>query len=352
MRNLIYCATMAMVSVSLAAQTAGRLEGTVRDTAGNPIPNVSMTLSRLNVNLSRTIRIDARGNFRQVGLDPFDYRLEVVAEGYVTHTEQVKIPINEALTRNIVLRKPHEAPALGDQDGVLSLHTNEAAEASRVAGTTRANEGIGAYNEAVALFNQQDYVTALARVEAAIEGFNELLESAGDETTKAEVEKNLAPANKLLAFSLFETGKSNTERRNELWLRAEPILLDQFQLTPDDATMAQCLADIAGMKGDTAAQNKYIEIVERIEGPKAENSYNRAVDFFNNGDYKDALPHLRRAIEINPTFSETYYLLGICEFSEENIPAAKAAFQKYLELDPRGKYAEVVKEMLSDPSLR
>jgi hypothetical protein len=32
--------------------------------------------------------------------------------------------------------------------------------------------------------------------------------------------------------------------------------------------------------------------------------------------------------------------------------AAKSLLEKYLQMDPRGKYAETVKEMLADPSFK
>jgi tetratricopeptide (TPR) repeat protein len=276
----------------------------------------------------------------QVGLDPKDFEMTVSAEGYVPHKEQIKIPLGDALVKNIVLKKPEELTGAVPQ-----------ISAAELARTNMANSAISAYNEAVGFFNQKDFSQALPKLELALERLNEALADADSDATKSDLERNIDAVNKLFAFSLFESGKSNADERDSLWLKAEPIFKDLFEKSPNEAALAQCLADISGMKGDKEAENMYTELVEKIDGPKAENAYNKAVDLFNEGDFPGALPHLKKAVEINPSFADTYYLLAICEFSAENYKAAKEAFQKYMQLDPNGKYAGEVKEMLADPTL-
>jgi tetratricopeptide (TPR) repeat protein len=92
--------------------------------------------------------------------------------------------------------------------------------------------------------------------------------------------------------------------------------------------------------------------VEKIEGPQAGNSFNRAVDLYNAGDLSGAKPHLKKAIEIDPKFPDSYYLIAICEFADGNLAAAKTNLQKYLELAPNGKYAKDVKDYLADSNFK
>jgi lipoprotein NlpI len=96
----------------------------------------------------------------------------------------------------------------------------------------------------------------------------------------------------------------------------------------------------------------YTEMVDKIYGPQVGNAYNRGVDLFNAGKTSEAKPHLRRAIEIDPKFAESYYLLGLCEIGDGDLAAGKTNFQKYLELAPNGKYASEIKEMLADPNFK
>lgn len=342
MKILLRCtllAMIAMVAMPLDAQSTGRIRGRVTDSNGNPIANATVVLKRLDINLTRQIKVDARGVYLQVGLDPREFEMAVSAEGYVEHREVVKIPLGDVLEKDVTLRTSAEMAAAANPDG-----------ANPVSG--RANEGISSYNEAVKLFNEKDYAEAMNKLESVIAIFNESAAQLTDDASKEIVAKNIEAANKLLAFSLFEVGQAENERRNDLWLRAEPILKEFLEKEPEDAGIAQSLANIAGFKGDAEAEKMYTDLVEKIRGPIAGNSYNRGVDLYNAGNLSEAKPHLKRAIEIDPNMPESYYLLGICEISDGDVKAAKAALQKYLELAPGGKWANDVKEMLSDPMFR
>ena len=340
MRSLFYCAAMAIVSMSLAAQTTGRIQGKVIDSAGKPIPTASIVLKRLDITSVRELNVNQSGNFFQVGLHPTEYEMTVSATGYAEHKEIVKIPLDNVLTKEITLKTSAELQAeMGRQ------------AATGNPGAAKANEGVAAFNDAVQLYNNRDYAAAVPKFEISVEHFKEAMDSATEESVRADAEKNLRAAEKTLAFSLFEVGKSNSEQRNDSWLRAESVLKDNLGKTSGEehAHIAMRLAEIAGMKGDTEAETKYNDIAESILGPSVEGAYNKGVDLYNAGRMSEAKPHLKKAIGIDPEFAESYYLLAICEFTDGDLKATKDNLQKYLKLAPSGKYAEAVKEMLEDP---
>ena len=343
MKSLLYCAAVAIVSMSLAGQTTGRIQGKVVDSAGKPIPKASIVLKRLDITSVREIKVDARGNFVQVGLHPTEFEMLVSAEGYIEHKEVVRIPLNDVLIKEITLKTSADLQAeMGQQ------------VAADNPGAAKANEGVAAYNDAVQLYNTKQFAAAMPKFEVSIEHFKEALNDAKEDSLKADAEKNLQTAEKIFAFCLFEVGKSNSEQRSDLWLKAEPILKENFEKVSgeEQAQTAMCLAEIASMRGDTEAEDRYNEVVENIMGPSVEGAYNKGVDLFNAGKTSEAKPQLKRAIEINPEFAETYYLLAICEYTELNLKAAKDNLEKYLKLAPNGKYAVDVKAMLEDPSFR
>jgi len=343
MKNLFYYAATTIVSMSLAAQTTGRIQGKVVDSAGKPILTASIVLKRLDITSVRELKVNASGNFFQVGLHPTEYEMTVSATGYVDHKEIVKIPLGDVLAKEITLKTPAEAQAeMGQQ------------VAAGNPGAAKANEGVAAYNDAVQLYNNRNYAAAIPKLEIAVEHFREALSSATEDSVKADAEKNLNTAEKILAFSLFEIGKSNSEQRNDSWLKAESVLKDNLEKTSGEerAQIAMRLSEIAGMKGDAEAEAKYNDIAESIVGPSVEGAYNKGVDLYNAGRLSEAKPHLKKAVEINPDFAESYYLLAICEYADGNLKAAKDNLQKYLKLAPNGKYASEVKAMLEDPSLK
>jgi tetratricopeptide (TPR) repeat protein len=302
-----------------------------------------MVLKRVDINSTKEISIKGKGDYLQVGLDPKEYDLIVTAEGYVEYKERIKIPLGDALVKNITLKTIEEANAEMGQKAVTENP-----------GAAKANEGVSAFNEAVQFYNGGDFVVALEKFEASIENFREALTTAKDDSTKADAEKNLITAEKMLAFCQFELGNAKPEQRNNLWLKAESVLKNNLEKTEGNerANLAERLLEIAKMKGDTAAEDKYNDIIEKISGPNPKIAYNKGVDLYNAGNLSQAKPHLKKAIEIDPKFEETYYLLAICEYNDGNLKDAKNYLQKYLELAPNGKSAAIVKEMLTDPSLK
>lgn len=71
---------LAVVAIDASAQEIG-VKGKVRSTGGKGIPNVSVTVRQGGKNL-KTVRSDARGDFRILGLRPGVYSIEFEARGY------------------------------------------------------------------------------------------------------------------------------------------------------------------------------------------------------------------------------------------------------------------------------
>ena len=83
-------------------------------------------------------------------------------------------------------------------------------------------------------------------------------------------------------------------------------------------------------------------------GPRPELAYNEAVNAVNKEQFKAAKEHLTKAIALDPNFADSYYLMGIVEFSLNNPKAARASFLKYQEKAPNGSKKAEVKEFLKE----
>jgi tetratricopeptide (TPR) repeat protein len=328
-----------MVSAPLAAQLTGRITGKVTDAAGKPVQGAVIVLKRTDIAFVKELKTNDKGVYIQAGLEPREYLLTLSAEGYVGVKETIKIPLNAVLVRDLTLLTADQMTA---QAGLENSSGVKAA-----AGNT-------AYTQAVGLYNDKNYAGAVPMFESAIEQYAEAIAKAAKEDSVAEARQFHASALDLLADCWFEVGMSEPDQRGALWPKAEPALKGAFDKLPSDdrsperARLAYQLGEIAKTRGDSALAKKYNDILEKLEGPKVENSYNAAVALYNAGKLAEAKPHLKKAIEIKPSFAETYYLLAFCELNGGDMKAAKACFQKYLELDPNGKYAAEVKEFLAD----
>lgn len=69
--------------------------------------------------------------------------------------------------------------------------------------------------------------------------------------------------------------------------------------------------------------------------------------YMKKGSYRAAAGRFQEATKWNPVSSEAYLLLGEARERQKDGPAARAAYERYLELAPEGKAAEEVKKRLA-----
>jgi tetratricopeptide (TPR) repeat protein len=60
---------------------------------------------------------------------------------------------------------------------------------------------------------------------------------------------------------------------------------------------------------------------------------------FNRKKRREALQWAERAVALDPKHADAYVIIGGVKQAADDVPAAKAAYQKYLELAPNGQYA-------------
>ena len=84
--------------------------------------------------------------------------------------------------------------------------------------------------------------------------------------------------------------------------------------------------------------------------------YNLGALLVNSGQTGPASDAFKKAIELTPTYADAYYQYGISLMGQAKtdssgkvipVPGTSEAFQKYLELQPNGQWAESAKGMLA-----
>ena len=83
--------------------------------------------------------------------------------------------------------------------------------------------------------------------------------------------------------------------------------------------------------------------------------YNEGAVFTNSGKIDDAIAAFDKCIAADPTRADAYYQKGVNLIGKATLqgdkmvapPGTAEAFQKYLELQPTGQYADVAKQMLA-----
>jgi len=339
MKIVVPALVIAAMSLSLAAQTTGSLQGKVLDSKGKPVPNCKIVISRIGITWIKELKPKDDGKFFQAGLTPGDYEFTVSAPGFFDIKEQDHINVGSVLPKDYVLLTPAEAAKSGKAGFV---DPSAAAEA----------KGLESFNQAVGFFNEKDFASALPLFASATTDLTESLAKSPDAAAKAEMEQKLIKVERPYAFSLMEVAKADETKRAECHAKAEPMLAKAFERNPKDQNVLVYLLEITNAKKDAEGSKKYQAALDALLGPRPELAYNQGVELYNAGKLAEAKPYLQKAIAIKAEFSEAYYLLAMCEFNDMNLKGTKTNLQKYLELDPNGKHAAEVKELLRQPELK
>jgi outer membrane receptor protein involved in Fe transport len=137
--KLVFLAVLVLAFASAAfaqTTTTGTVEGTVSDSNGAAVPNVTLTLSGPNLVRAQTTTSDADGVYRFASVPPGRYTLDVAAlSGFNAYKqENVEVNLSRGTSANIVL-----APA-GTTATVDVVATPEVDQATNTTGTNVSTE--------------------------------------------------------------------------------------------------------------------------------------------------------------------------------------------------------------------
>ncbi len=336
MRNIITAIMIPAACMSLCAQNTGRIAGTVLGKNGKPVPGAVVTLSRQDINWSKPIKVNDQGNYMQVGLEPKEFKVSVTAPGCTPINEIVKIVMGDTVTKNYTLMTTQESADEAIRTGV-GMDPNAA----------KAISASTAFNSGIELYNQQKFAEALPFIEKAVNEMHEAIGNMKEGEVRTKLEAQTATADRVYGVVLTQVGKGDPAKK-DMVLKAESYLMPAYQKNPKDQTLVVALLEVAKAKEDAAAIKTYQAALDAIIGPRPEVAYNDGVTAFNDGRFKEAKESVDKAIALDPKFPDSYWLLGVVEFSMNNTKAAKEAFKKYLEIAPTGKKAGEVREFLKE----
>ena len=291
---------IAALATNAFAVGEARLTGKITDaTTHSPIKGATITVTtNVGKNFKQVFKAKDDGSYAIFVLDgtvPYDFLYE--APNYASYTERMKLKLGEPNTRDIMLAPP-------------------AAAAPAAAVAAKADPATAAYNEGAQLANEGKDAEAIAKMEEAV-------------AAKAD----FMPGITALAKLYYRTGSypKAIEAANKI-----------IALTPDDPEMNSILADSYFKTGN---KEKAAEFAKKAP-PNPTMLYNQAVKALNAGKDGDAEPLLKQAIAADPKLAIAYYELGKIYARSGKNADAKANLLKYLELDPKGKDADTVREML------
>ncbi len=294
------------LTANLFAVGEARMTGKVLDAVTKePIENAVI---KLEATSGKTVKLEEKtrkgGAFTIFVLDgTLQYKFNISAPGYNSYQEVIKMKLGETNVREFVLYKVGTGPAGATAPGAA-------------AAPAKADPAVEAYNAGAALSNSGDAAGALVKFQEAV-----------------ALKPDLTAGWMALAKVAVK------EKKYQVAIEAAKKALE---IDDEDSDMWLALYQSYSALGDKANA----AIAEKKMPANPSKLFNEAARLINEGKDAEAEVSLKRAVEVDDKFAVAWYELGMVYVRAGKSAEAKAALNKYLELEPKGKDAATAKEML------
>jgi tetratricopeptide (TPR) repeat protein len=299
-----------------------RVYGVVKDDQGNAIEGARIVLTDPSAAAYRLEALtDKKGKYSLVILDAtrtLNWRIEKA--GFQALDSPRKVPAGGSTKVDLVLYPA--GTAAGDLAAAAATAKNrEEFEAAKKAAEAKAG-AVDTFNAAVPLFNAGDLDGALAKLQEAV-----------------GLDPGLAPAHYVMG-KIYE--------RKGMLPEAIAAAEKAVELNGEDARALVLRYDLYQRAGDAAkAQEALAALTAKAPAAAAKALYQQGKALFDAGRTKEAKALLEQAVAADPANGRVYYELGLCHVNLNEIPQAKAAFEKFLAQAPDDPEAPMAREMLS-----
>ncbi len=352
---LVLVLALGLVVPLAIAQTTGSVKGVCKDLDGNPLVQAEVEWTSTDTGHKYDLKTNKKGEYFSLGISPGKYNVVLRKDGKeLFHINGVTVALDE-VTTDIDLKKEQANAAQGQ--GLTPEQAKARQEAAAKAATE--NKTVGTLNEklkaARTAEEAKDYDTAIATLNEAnqidatrdpiwYELANAYLNSAPKQTDPAEKQKRyeMAAADYQKAIDL-RTASDLAQKDPENNKKMAAYYNNMAQAYSKSNKIDDAVADYTkAAQLDTAGAASYY--------------FNIGAVYTNAGKADDAIAAFEKAIAADPTKAAAYYWKGINLIAKETIgkdgkataPEGTAeAFQKYLQLDPSGPFAQPAKDMLA-----
>lgn len=306
-----------------AAATAG-VKGVVIDPEGKPIVGAEVVFTHVDSGRATKLKTDKRGEYLSLGLTPGTYDITLMQGGKV-------------------LAERKGATLVG------GLYGNPSSEGFRNTFDFRFKTGSASEEAKKA---QEEFEKAKAGYDRGV-AFNragKFQEALADLLPLLEKDPNL-----WMVHAQIGVAYDGLNRLDD----AEASYKKALALNPSEALLYNNLGRIYLKQKRTEEARKQFETAAQLSPEDASIFYfNLAVSFYNNGDLKSAIEPLKKVVELDPNHANAHFFLGVCLYSNAEskieggevktvlLPGTVENFQRYLELDPNGRYVADAKQYL------
>jgi tetratricopeptide (TPR) repeat protein len=334
------------------AQSTGSVKGTCKDFEGKPIPQAEVEWTSPETGHKYTIKTNDKGQYFSLGIVPGKYNVKLNKDGKeLYHINGVMVTMEEAVL-DFDLKKE-----MASDKGLTPEQAK--ARAEQLAKAESEKKTVGTLNDklnaAKAASDAGDFETAITTLNEAnqIDGTRDLIWFKLGDAYRMSAPKQTDPEEKKKRYEMAAT---DYQKAIDLRAASEPAQKDP-ENNQKTAAYYNNLAEVDAKanKIDDAVTN-YSKAAQLDPTHAVMYLFNEGAVLTNAGKGDDAIVAFDKVIAADPTKAAAYYWKGVNLIAKETVgkdgkvvaPEGTAqAFQKYLELDPTGPYAEGAKGMLA-----
>ncbi len=362
MKKLTSLSMAALVVASAAAfaqaPAPGSIHGSIQNAAGQPVKEgaVKLTTDRSSTKdegrkYQYTFPVDATGNYKGDGIAPGDYVLFYqVNDKTVDYVDHVVVKAGDSLTVNDdMTREEFTKTMTPEQRKAIEEFKKKNAD------VVNANKTVGNLNTLLAKARDEEKAN---NFDAAIADMQQATSQKADE---AILWLELGNAQFGQAKAEKDASKKATELNDAATSYQKAVDANTASKKPQPSFagaayngLGQALGTENKPKDASAAYDKAAQAEPAKAGMYY---YNAAVTLKNAGSSDEAAAAADKAIAADPTRADAYYIKGQSLIAKSTVdaksqkivppPGCVEAYSKYLELQPTGKFAPEVKEIMA-----
>jgi tetratricopeptide (TPR) repeat protein len=345
----------AVLSAPVAfAQAMGSVKGVCRDAEGKPLVGVTVEWAGIETGRKYTLKTNSKGEYFSLGISPGKYKLTVTKEGQqIFFLNGIPVGLDEVV-QDVDLKQEAERAAQGQ--GMTAAQVKQMqeqqAQAAKETNTVKAlNDKL---NIAKTASDAGDFETAITTLTEAtqMDPSRDLLWFKLGDAYRMSATKQTDPAEKQ---KRFESAVTDYQKAIELRTNSEAAK-KEADGNLKTAAYYNNLAEVFSKsnKIDDSVAN-YAKAAELDPTHTAQYMFNTGAVLTNAGKVDAAIAAFDKVIAADPNKAAAYYWKGVNMIGKATLKGDKMvapegtaeAFQKYLEIEPTGTFAQPAKDMLA-----
>jgi tetratricopeptide (TPR) repeat protein len=318
---LLVVFALSLNAIPLWAQATGGVKGVVHDPSGKPVEGATVELFSSDTGRKYDVKTNSKGEYSSIGIAAGTYDISLMKDGKLLD-KMTKVPIEP-----------------GGEARVVNFDLKQAAGMTEE--QKKQVEEVQKHNEKVKTLNSS--LTQAKTLEAA-GNWDEAI-------TVLQQATQVDPNQDLVWFSL-----GDAQRGAKKYTDAIESYQKAIAIKPTVGAYHNNLADAYAKSGQTDKAIQEYNAAAAAEPANAATYYfNEGAVFTNTGKTEEAVTAFDNAIKADPKKAAAYYWKGVNLMAKATTKGDKMvapdgtaqAFNKYLELDPNGQYADPAKQMLA-----